>query len=58
MQTLVRHLMTGVAVATIFALGPAGVMAQQQQDRQHSVDEPVEGSNTADKLKPEDVHRT
>jgi nitrite reductase (NO-forming)/hydroxylamine reductase len=59
MQVLVRQLMAGVAVTTLFALGPTGAMAQQQrQDRQHSVDEPVQGSNTAQKPKPEDVHQT
>lgn len=58
MQTMVRQLMAGAAVTTIIALGPTGLMAQQQQDRQHSVDEPVQGSNTAEKPKPEDVHRT
>src|SRR6185436_15740506 len=58
MQTMVRQLMAGAAVTALIVLGPSGLMAQQQQDRQNSVDEPVKGSNTAEKVKPEDVHRT
>jgi nitrite reductase (NO-forming)/hydroxylamine reductase len=58
MQIMVRPLMAGAAIAALVALGPSGLMAQQKQERQNSVDEPVKGSNTTEKVKPEDVHQT
>ena len=58
MQIMVRPLMAGAAIAALVALGPSSLMAQQKQERQNSVDEPVKGSNTTEKVKPEDVHQT